>query len=125
MISGVSSIASQESGNITKTRSKKAQAGSKGDIEYYKNAADAGDINAMSNLGAMYLQGQRVKQDYKVAEKYFRQAADAGNTSAMNSLGVMYLQGQGVKQDYEVAEKYFRQAAEAGDTNAKIGRAHV
>ena len=86
---------------------------------YYKKSIEAGDTNAMNNLGIMYMNGQGVKQDYKTAKKYFRQAADIGNANAMSQLGMMYMEGQGVKQDYKTAEKYFRQAAEIGDTNAK------
>ena len=83
-----------------------------------KSIIEAGDTNAMNNLGIMYMEGQGVKQDYKTAEKYFRQAADIGDTNAMNNLGIMYMEGQGVKQDYKTAEKYFRQAVEMGNTDA-------
>ena len=58
-------------------------------INCYKKLAEAGDANAMNNLGAMYWRGNRVKQDCKLAEKYFKQAAEAGDTNAKNNLSIM------------------------------------
>ena len=56
---------------------------------YNKKSIEAGDTNAMNNLGIMYWNGQGVKQDYKAAEKYFRQAVEMGNVNAKNNLSIM------------------------------------
>ena len=37
----------------------------------------------------MYMDGQGVKQNYKIAKKYFKQAPDIGDTNAKNNLSIM------------------------------------
>ena len=58
--------------------------------------AEQGDAKAQNNLGAMYANGQGVRQDYAEAFRWFRQAAEQGYVKAQYNLGVMYNNGQGV-----------------------------
>jgi len=81
--------------------------------------AAQGDANAQYNLGAMYLQGHEVPQDFTEAIKWFRLSAAQGHVSAQNNLGVLYLQGQGVPQDSTEAFKWLRRAAAQGDVDAQ------
>ena len=48
-------------------------------IEYYKKAADLGDVVAYVNLGKIYYEGKGVKQDYQKALQYYKKAADLGD----------------------------------------------
>ena len=76
--------------------------------------AEQGDINAQTNLGFMYSEGQGVPQDYNTAVKWYTLAAEQGGMDAQTSLGWMYKMGDGVPQDYKTAAKWYTLAAEQG-----------
>ncbi len=83
-------------------------------LEWFRKAAEQGDLLAQYSLGDMYENGNGVEQDYEEALEWFRKAAEQGLSLAQYSLGLMYENGNGVEQDYEEAEKWFRKAAEQG-----------
>ena len=56
-------------------------------IEWYEKAAIQGYASAQSNLGAMYQNGQGVKQDYLKAKEWFEKAAAQGHVEAQNDIG--------------------------------------
>ena len=87
-------------------------------MKWYKKAADAGNANAMNNIGIMYNNGAGITQDYKNAMKWYKKAADAGNANAMNNIGIMYKNGEGVTRDYKNAMKWYKKAANIGNDNA-------
>jgi uncharacterized protein len=93
-------------------------------FEQTRKAAEQGNAEAQTKLGAMYTQGQFVKQDYAEAVKWFRLAAEQGNAAAQYFLGGMYERGQGVKQDYAEALNWYRKAADQGDAGGQgsLGR---
>ena len=51
-------------------------------INWYKLAAELGNVVRQSNLGVMYYRGQGVTQNYKEAIKWFRLAAEQGNSES-------------------------------------------
>lgn len=63
-------------------------------LQYYKQAAEFGNVTALSNLGYCYYYGRSVPVDYKEAAKYFDKAAARGDVSAMYKLGDMVKNGQ-------------------------------
>ena len=73
---------------------------------------------AQFNLGAMYSDGQGVKQDKKEAIKWYTLAAENDNAYAQFNLSIMYRDGEGVKQDYNEAFKWCRLATESGHAEA-------
>jgi TPR repeat protein len=81
--------------------------------------AVAGNAVAQYILGAMYVNGLGVPEDFKEAAKWFRLAAEKGDTDAQYSLGWMYANGEGVPRDHREAVKWFRLAAEKGNTDAQ------
>ena len=83
-------------------------------LEQVLQDANAGDISAFTNLGAMYYFGRGVAQNYNEAFKWFQKAADNGVTDAYAFLGAMYCNGQGVAQNFNEAFKWFQKAAENG-----------
>jgi serine/threonine protein kinase/uncharacterized glyoxalase superfamily protein PhnB len=98
-------------GRATPSRSETLATTPEGDEEArLRRAAEAGDIEAMKDLGL--LMKQRGKRSW--AESWYRRAAEAGDTGAMNSLGLM-LQW---RDDLPQAESWFQRGAEAGDTSA-------
>ena len=90
--------------------------------EYWEQAADLGNADALNRLGILYRNGYGVEQDYEIARQCYEKAADWGNADALVSLGFLYHYGYGVEQDYEIARQYYEKAitkgTEAGDENA-------
>lgn len=86
--------------------------------KFLREAALAGNGDAMVNLGVMYEQGLGVGQSYPDAVIWYRKAADAANASGMFYLGVMYNIGRGVLQDRIEALRWFRRAADFGQATA-------
>ena len=65
-----------------------------------QKAAEAGNAEAMNQLGRLYQTGRGVAQpDYAQAREWYQKAAEAGNVRAMYNLGVLYEKGLGVAQD--------------------------
>ncbi|CKK77189.1 sel1 repeat protein [Neisseria meningitidis] len=78
-------------------------------------AAEQGDADAQNNLGAMYAEGQGVRQDDTEAVRWFRQAADQGLAQAQFNLGAMYYKGHGVRQDRALAQEWLCKACQKGN----------
>ena len=83
------------------------------------SAAQKGSSEAQFNLGAMYVKGQGVKQDFTQAVNWYLKAAEQGDAGAQFSLGAMYTKGLGVKRDQTEAFNWYHKAAEQGDTVAQ------
>lgn len=80
----------------------------------FQQLAAQGNLNAMNDLGMMYMSGQGVKQDYATASSWFKKAADKGHLEAVTNLGTLYELGHGVPQDYDRAARMYRVAADHG-----------
>jgi len=74
---------------------------------------------AQTLMGAMYRNGEGVKQSYEMARRLYEQAAQQGDVDAMIGLGIMYYNGEGVEQSYERSKEYFEHAAHLGDADAQ------
>ena len=81
-------------------------------------AAAAGDVSAMSGVGALYDTGHGVPQDFATALSWYRRAAEAGNVSAMFSTAAMYDNGRGTAVDRSEAIHWYSMAAERGNGRA-------
>lgn len=84
-----------------------------------EQTAEAGDPRAQAILGAMYYDGEGVRQDYSQALGWYRKAAERGFAEAQYNLGFMYYMGRGVEPDRAEARRWFRKAAEQGDVKAR------
>ncbi len=84
-------------------------------IDLQTKAAQAGDEEAMFDVGVNYLKGRGVAQDNARAAQWFRRAADAGQINAMWFMGSLYENGEGVPEDRELAIQWYRKAAALGD----------
>lgn len=82
---------------------------------WYRQAAEAGNTDAMNRLGVMYDNGQGAAEDPVQAVAWFRKAAEAGDPAGMNNLASMYGHGRGVPQDEGQSVRWYRKAADAGD----------
>lgn len=84
-------------------------------------AAQKGGADAQAFLGAMYIRGKGVPEDYAEGAHWLRKAAEQGNARAQISLGFMYEEGAGVPQLYEEAARWLQKAAENGSVDAQFG----
>ncbi len=88
--------------------------------------AERGDATSQHRLGLMYLNGDRVGQDYHQAIRWFEAAARQDHTLAQYNLGLMFRSGRGTLQDYAAAARWFDKAAHLGSPEAQhqLGTLH-
>ena len=73
-------------------------------------AAQAGDVEAMANVGEIFERGLGESANYQAAALWYRKAAEAGNSRAQFNLGTLYEQGLGVPVDKVAALNWYRKA---------------
>ena len=76
-----------------------------------RQRAEQGDADAQASLGAIYVSGQGIPQNYKEAARWLQLAAEQGHVLAMRDLITMYRTNQGVDQDIVEAHKWANLAA--------------
>ena len=77
--------------------------------------AEQGNAKAQYLVGASYLGGFGVLQDYKKAFEWYQKAANQGNVDAQNGLGRIYLEGNGVRPNKAKAKEIFGKTCVDGD----------
>ncbi len=88
-------------------------------FDYTLEAAEGGDVIAMSNLAYMYAKGTTVEKDDVESIRWYKKAAEKGHMTSQYNLGVIYAKGRGVQQDYVESLKWYKMAAEQGDVTAQ------
>ena len=84
--------------------------------ELYEVEIEAGNADAMNDLGAHYYSGEHgFEQNFSKAVKLYRLAAEHGNRNAQENLGYCYYYGRNVPVDYEKAFHFFALGAFAGE----------
>ncbi|MGA3372496.1 MAG: tetratricopeptide repeat protein [Terracidiphilus sp.] len=80
--------------------------------EWYRKAADKGDIAGEMHLAALYRDGGKdFPRDMVQAAAWYRKAAEQGDVGAQATLGLLYSLGQGLAQNYVEAYFWFDLAA--------------
>lgn len=87
-------------------------------VEWMKKAAEAGNPEAMNQLGLWYYNGDYTKKDDDRAFEYFKKAAEAGHSEAMHWLGGCYSSGVSVKRDKKMEIKWYKSAYSHGYTES-------
>ncbi|EGB09135.1 hypothetical protein AURANDRAFT_2559, partial [Aureococcus anophagefferens] len=85
----------------------------------FKRAVELGEVDAMTNLGAAYYNGEGVKQDWKKAKRLHRMAADRGCATGQCNVGEICEVKEG---DISEARKWY--ALSAAQELARLRR-HV
>lgn len=101
-----------------------------GAVQWLRRAAEAGHLQAQTDLGGLYLSGGRdgkVKPDMAEAYKWFSAAAEQGSKEAHLFLGMLLFDGKGAAKDEQAAMAHWRTAAEADIAEAqfRLGRVLV
>lgn len=81
-------------------------------------AVEMGSVNAQNYVGMMYLYGDHVERDSKIAFQYLLSAANNGHKDAVFQVAEMYNSGTGTAKDKEQARFWYRKSKELGDTRA-------
>lgn len=98
-------------------------------------AAEAGDVDAQTQLAALALQGVSFltsaglfnqpahEVDFKAAERWSRQAAVAGSAEAKALLGFILTAGPIDRRDQQAGEALYQESAQAGWSRGQLGLA--
>jgi TPR repeat protein len=87
-------------------------------LRWLHKAAEQGDADAQSLLGAMYANGRGLPRDDVEAVRWWRKVAEQGNANAQAKLGIMYTKGRGVPKDYVQAYMWLNLAAAGEEEGA-------
>ncbi len=87
--------------------------------------AEAGDPQAQTTIGELYLEGSGLPQDYQKAAEWFQKAADQGFAQAENRVGELYEAGRGFTHDEAQAYQWFKKAADQGLAAAQYNLASM
>jgi hypothetical protein len=79
--------------------------------EWYRKAAEQGNIAGEVHIANLYRDGQGVARDKAQAASWYRKAADQGDAGAQGTLAMLYTLGQGVPQSDVEAYYWFDLAA--------------
>ena len=85
--------------------------------EWYRKAAEKGDIGGETRLAALYRDGRGLARDMTQAAEWYRKAAEQGDPTAQATLGVLYSMGQGVAHSDVEAYYWLDLAAAAKGPN--------
>lgn len=85
-------------------------------FNYFKEAAEQGNENAINNMGICFATGYGCIQDLRKALEYFEKAAEKDLAAAHYNCGYWY---QSVEQNKERARASFERAAELGSNRAE------
>ncbi len=88
---------------------------SKLELEYYKKAAELGNIYAQTTLSDYYAIGIGVNVDKEKSFYWEMQAALNGNLHSIKSVADSYYEGEGTDKNYDEAIKWYQKAVDMGD----------
>lgn len=96
-----------------------------GALEWLKKAAQAGYLQAQTDLAGIYLEGGKgVQANAQEAYRWFCKAAEQGSREADVFIGALLYEGKGVAKDVTAALVHWRRAAEAGIPEAQYRLGH-
>ena len=87
-------------------------------VNWYRLAAEQGEVNAQSALGLMYNKGEGISKDDQEAIKWYRLAGEQGDANAQYTLGLKYSNGEGVTKDDKEAVHWFHLSVDHGNFSA-------
>jgi len=93
--------------------------------EYYKKAADMGNVYAQTVLSANYSLGIGIKIDKAKAHYWDVQAALNGKLESIKSVATNYYLGEGTNKNFDEAIKWFQKAVDMGDDDSVFDLANM
>ncbi|MBN2346979.1 MAG: SEL1-like repeat protein [Candidatus Aminicenantes bacterium] len=89
-------------------------------LDVYREWAEKGDAFGQAQLGRMYLRGEGVDKDYRLALEWYRKSAVQGNGDAQAHLGHMVEKGLGTEPDYQQALAWYKKSIANGNVHAQV-----
>jgi TPR repeat protein len=86
-------------------------------LEYYTNASNRGNYDAMAKAGKLFIIGPRNLRRIDYGVELITKAAEEGSTLAAQMLGEMYMNGEGVTANGEAALHWLLKATDHCDAN--------
>ena len=83
-----------------------------------REAAAAGDPEALFEIGSRYAEGRGMEMDLAKAAQWYELAAEQGLAPAQYRIGNFYEKGTGVERDIAKAKMWYQLAAEQGNVSA-------
>ena len=80
-------------------------------FQWYKEAAELGQTDAMNAVAVAYYYGMKVNRDSKKAFEWYIKSAKLGNQKALIQIARMYYRGHGTEKNYKKAFKYYEKAS--------------
>jgi TPR repeat protein len=85
-----------------------------GALPYFRKAADAGNTDAILQVGYQYENGEGLAKSDADAAKWYARAAQAGNPIAQKNIGLMLEDAQGVPENWTQAAQWYQKSADQG-----------
>lgn len=92
---------------------------------WFAKAAAQGNVDAATNLGQMYLDGDGMPQSDREGFLWLQKAAERGQPKAMYGLALLYESGRGSEVAYRKAAEWYERAAENGHAQSKNNLANM
>jgi len=83
-------------------------------LTYFRRAADAGNTDAILQLGYQYENGEGLTKSDAEAAKWYLRAAQAGNAIAQMNIGHSLEEAQGVPENWVQAAQWYQKSADQG-----------
>lgn len=83
-------------------------------VNYWKKAAEKGEMVAQCRYGVCYQLGLELNQDADKAFKWFKKSASNDYDYGQYKLGLCYLAGEGTKKNTKEAYKWLKKASDQG-----------
>src|SRR3974390_2289954 len=90
------------------------------DLPRIQADAERGSVKHELQLGAAYLAGRGVPQNFAQSAYWYERAANAGAPLAQNQIGYFYQTGLGVQRDLARAAQWYQRAADGGFLKARV-----
>ncbi|HZJ14716.1 MAG TPA: protein kinase [Chthoniobacteraceae bacterium] len=90
-------------------------------FRWFSEAANRGNVEALRNLGVLYMMGAGVKKDPKIALEKFKDGMAKGDAGSMYFYGLSLKDGLGVPKNLKEAKQSFEKAAEKYKVAAQRG----
>ena len=96
-------------------------------MEWFRRAAEQGDVMGMDKLGYAYLYGRNVEVDFAEAATWLIKAADLGSADSSFYIGHMLRLGLGVTPNLGKASQWMLSASEKNHAGAQytLGRMYA
>lgn len=88
-------------------------------MQEWSRKVEAGDAEAMNNIGILYNKGLGVEEDEATAAAWYRRSAVLGFATGQFNLANLLYSGNGVTRDMEQAAAWYHEAAKRGHTGAQ------